>query len=246
MKPTPVAVLLIALVLSGCGTSPAPADPSDFKEIPGIGSTRIDVPRPTSPSTSTCTADGLPEPSEETVADRVSALRAIGFFVDRADATDDEIATEVAASIKAEWGDQIGPADPLFDLLVAGQDPDRIWWRDLEADVSDGNLVYQITLAEWGGISVGSFSPSAITERWDSDAGPVTVTFELDGTEHALQPSYLEDWIDLGILTGINELVASSGRRFESYRAFDQTAFVASLTADERLTLERDRGWCFE
>jgi hypothetical protein len=241
-----VAVLVAGLLSGGCGATDPTADSSDFVEIPGLGSTRIDVPRPTSPSTTTCGADGLPTPSAESMTERVSALRAIGLFADRTDASDEDVTADVATSIKAEWGEQIAPDDPLIDLFVAEQDHDRVWWRDLEADVAEENHVYEQTLTEWAAISVGSFSPTAISEQWDSPAGPVTVAFELDGATQSLDPAYLEDWIDLGILTGINERIASSGRRFESYRAFDQTAFVMALTPDERLALARDRGWCFE
>ncbi len=241
-----VAILLGGLVCGACGSSGAADDPSDFVELPGLGSTRIDIPRPTSPSTSTCAADGMPTKSDDSVAERVAALRATGWFADRAAATDEAVAADVMASIEEAWGSQVTPDDPLIDLFVAEQDHDRVWWRDLEADVTEDNRVYETTIAEWGAISVGSFDPTDITEAWDSFDGPVTVTFEIDGVERTLRPAVLEDWIDLGILVGINDLIASSGRRFESYRAFDQTAFVVAVTADERRALESERGWCFE
>lgn len=246
MKRAVVALLLLVLPVLGCDSLPGAPDPSDFAVVPGLGATRIDVPRPTSPTRSTCTADGRPTPSAESVAARVTALRSIGLFTSRGDATEAEVAAEVEDSIKAAWGDQVGPDEPLLDLFVAAQDVARVWWQDLEADVSDGNEVYVQTLAGWGGISAGSFDPKAIAEQWASESGPVTVTFELDGIEQTLHPAYLEDWIDLQVLGEINGLIASSGRRFESYRSFDQTAFVISLTPDERAALEHDRGWCFE
>ena len=40
--------------------------------------------------------------------------------------------------------------EPLLELFVAEQDHTRTWWRDLEADVVDGNHVYETTLAEPG------------------------------------------------------------------------------------------------
>jgi hypothetical protein len=74
----------------------------------------------------------------------------------------------------------------------------------------------------------------------------VTVSFTLNGKPETLKPAYLEDWIDPTILTRINELIAASGKQFELYRAFDQTLYLTVLTAAEKRTLERDRGWCFE
>lgn len=105
--------------------------------------------------------------------------------------------------------------------------------------------VYVTTLEEWAAISKGAFEPADIHETWDGGEGPVTVTFTLDGEHVELRPEYLEDWIDPRILTPINERIADSGRRFELFQAFDQSAFVMALTDAERNALQA-RGWCFE
>ena len=234
------------LTLSGCvWPSGEPAGSGGFVDIPGVGSTRIDVPRPTGPSSADCDADPLPPASDATITDRVADLRRIGLFADRTDLTDAALAVEVEASITEAWGSLPDTPSGIIDLAVAEQDQTRVWWRDLEADVSDGNEVYAQTLADWGEISVGAFEPMDITETWDRAEGPVIVEFDHDGTRHFVAPTYLEDWIDPGILVGINQLITGSSRRYELYRAFDQTAFVMALTDDERRALE-GRGWCFE
>jgi len=232
--------------LSGClGQSGEPAGSGGFVDMPGIGATRIDVPRPSGPSSAVCDVDPLPPASDAMIADRVADLRKIGLFTDRADLTDAALAVEVEAAISETWGASPDMPPGILDLAVAEQDRTRVWWCDLEADVIDGNDVYAQTLAEWGEISVGVFEPTDITETWDGTNGPVIVEFDHHGTRHLLAPAYLEDWIDPGILAGINELIAGSGRRFELYKAFDQTAFLMALTNDERHALE-GRGWCFE
>ena len=184
-------------------------------------------------------------PADQSIRQRAAALREIGWFADRAESTEAELGDEIAAAMAETLGEAVGPDDPYLELLVAEQDPSRVWWSDLEADVSDGNGVYVATLQEWAAISSGAFAPSEIEETWASEVGPVTVAFELAGTRHELHPTYLEDWIDPMIATSINELIARSARRFEFVEAFDQTAFVVALTADEKAALE-DRGWCFE
>src|SRR5690242_4944719 len=83
---------------------------------------------------------GIPE--DETVAERVAALRAIGLFADRAELTDEALATSVQAGLDEWWGDLDG-AGWFQELAVAEQDRSRVWWQDLEADVSDGNEVYR-------------------------------------------------------------------------------------------------------
>jgi hypothetical protein len=238
-------VLAVALAaISGCAGG-AGQGSGDFVEVPGIGQTRVDVPRPTSGAGAVCDADPFPPASEETIEERVAALRAIGLFADRPDLDDAALAAEVEAGIADVWGDTLEPDDPLLDLIVAQEDRQRVWWQDLEADVLDGNDVYVETLQGLAAISLGAFEPEGVRERWASGEGPVTITFSLADRAHEITPAYLEDWIDPGILVPINELIASAGRRFELYKSFDQTAFVMALTDAERQGLEA-RGWCFE
>ena len=232
--------LLVIVLLTGCAGRRD--DTGDFAEVPGIGATRIDVPRPANDATADCTAALA---TDETIVERVAGLRRIGLFADRAALTDEALGDEVTAAVKEVWGDQLKSDEPLMDLFVAEQDTDRAWWRDLEADVAEGNEVYATTIEEWAAISVGAFTVSGIRETWVSENGPVTVAFERDGISHLLRPEYFEDWIDPRIATPINALIAPSGRRFEFFQAFDQTAFVMALTSDERAALEH-RGWCFE
>jgi hypothetical protein len=238
-------VLAAALAaVSGCAGG-APRASGDFIEVPGIGGTRIDVPRPTTGTDPVCNASPLPPASEDSIPERVAGLRSIGLFAEQPDLDDAAVAAEVEAGIVDIWGDSLKPDDPLLDLIVAAEDPERVWWQDLEADVADGNDVYVETLQGWAAISQGAFEPTGITEDWASGEGPVSIAFSLGGEPREITPAYLEDWIDPGILTPINELIAPSGRRFELYQAFDQTAFVMALTDVERQGLEA-RGWCFE
>lgn len=234
-----IAVAVVGSLLGGCAAFGADSD--DFVTIPGLGETRIDVPRPTSGQGAGCV---LHLPVGETVTERVTDLRTLGLFADRHDLSDVELGRQVAAAIATTWGSDIGPDDPLLDLFVAEQDHSRTWWHDLESDVTDGNHVYETTLAEWAAISSGAFAPSAVHEAWASETGPVSVTFEMSGATHDLAPQYLEDWIDPGIAEPINELIAPSGRQFTFLQSFDQTAFLMALTPDERAALEA-RGWCF-
>ncbi len=238
--------LLVAIISAGCSVGDRGAVGSgEFVDVPGLGSTRIDVPRPTGAGSAPCDDDPLPPASDTPIATQVADLRKLGLFADRADQSDAALTAEITAGLTDSWGGEEKVPPQLLDLVIAEQDRARVWWRDLEADVSDGNAVYAQTLAELGEISQGAFLPSDILETWASESGPVTVTFQLDGEPQKLSPAYLEDWIDPGILVGINAAIADSARRFELYKAFDQTAFVMALTSDERGALEA-RGWCFE
>jgi hypothetical protein len=240
-----IAGTVAALVLGGCSAlDRTPAASGEFADVPGLGSTRVDVPRPTSALSAPC--DGaLPSVSDASIETRVAALRKLGLFADRAGLSDEDLSAEITAALGDTWGDVSQIPDRLVDLAVADQDRHRVWWRDLEADVVKENEVYAQTIAEWGEISEGDFLPTDIVETWSGDAGPVVVTYKLAGVEQRLTPAYLEDWIDPTILVPINGSIAASGRRFELYKAFDQSAFVMALTGDERAAFEA-RGWCFE
>jgi hypothetical protein len=158
--------------------------------------------------------------------------------------SDAELAAEIETQVTSTWGDLITPDDPYLELLVAEQDPHRVWWRDLEADVGSGGGVYVATLEEWAAISVGTFAPTAITETWAGEEGPVRVSFEMDGTTHVLEPDYLEDWIDPRILGPINQLIEPTGRQFRMLAPFDQSALVMAMTDAEIVAFEA-AGWCF-
>ena len=229
-----------ALLVSCAGPGATPTN-DDFVAVPGLGSTRIDVPRPDT-SQQACT---LALPGDESLTQRAVALRDIGLFADLKGLSDQELGEELEAALTEEWGERIPDDRPLFELLVAALDRTRVWWGDLEADVADGNDVYASTLAEWAAVSADSFQPEQIEETWESEAGPVTIRFTLDGDEVELTPEYLEDWIDPRIISPINERIAASGRQFTLVKAFDQTAFLLALDPGERAALEA-RGWCFE
>jgi hypothetical protein len=237
--------ILVAVVGCGGTATPSPGDPDDFAEVPGMGLTRVDVPRPAGAASAPCDDDPLPPSTDETTAERIAGLRAAGLFADRTGVTDDALAAEVDQKLAALWGDDLAVDDPLRDVAVAEQDASRVLWIDLEADVVGGNEVYVAILEQLEAIALGAFEPTGVTETWAAEEGPITVAFDLGGSHHELRPAYLEDWIDPGILVGINARIEGSGRRFELYRAFDQTALMLALTDPERQALEA-RGWCFE
>jgi hypothetical protein len=239
-------VAVLTSLFAACSMLGPTADGSgDFADVPGVGRTRVDVPRPTGKASAPCDEDPLPPVSDAPIETRVVDLRRLGLFGGRPDTSDAALIDEVTRSLADRWGDPADVPAPLLDLAIAEHDSTRVWWRDLEADVVEGNDVYVQTIAEWGEISVGAFLPTAITETWSGDSGPVTVSYQLDGEEKTLSPAYLEDWIDPGILVPINESIEGSGRRFELYKAFDQTALVMVLTDEERRAFE-GRSWCFE
>ena len=132
----PITLAVLVALLGACGGGAAGEDAGDFIEVPGLGPTRVDVPRPATTGREAC---ALALPADGSLEDRLTGLREAGLFADRADPVAD-LADEIERSIAEMWG-PIDQDDPLFELFVAEQDPSRVWWRDLEADVGAGSEV---------------------------------------------------------------------------------------------------------
>ena len=120
----------------------------------------------------------------------------------------------------------------------------EVWASDPEADVCAQNKVYSKVLPQWANISCGAFTPSGIVEHWESDSGPIALTFQLNGHRVSISPHYEDDWIDLGVLQQINELISASGRQFEC--AVDGNfVLVLCLTPEQKTTMLKQRKFPF-
>lgn len=181
--------------------------------------------------------------SPERLREFVAAYRPLGFLADGAEKSLEEQLATLMPLTKGL------PGDPRQDwrddlLALAVVDSDNLWWDDLEADVCDGNKVYEEMLVELAFITQGRFRPANIEEKWESEKGPVAVSFDLSGVRHTVSPEVNDDWIDLGILDGIRALLPEGGPQFEVAEQKDQTATILFLTADQKRGLEA-LGWKF-
>ena len=175
----------------------------------------------------------------------IDYFRKIGFFVDFKNNTDIEIFRIISEEHQNKYGESLNPNDSFFDLHITSFDKSRVWWKDTESDVCSGNNSYTKFLNELSKISRGSFNPSNITEKWESEEGPINIEYDLDNTHHNINPNFIDDYLDIEILRDINNQIASSGFRFEQFLPFDQTAFILVLTKKEKTDLKRKRGWKF-
>jgi hypothetical protein len=130
MRPRVLGLALALTGVVGCAGGGVQQPSGDVMNIPGVGETRIDVPRPTGDrptdtANPACDGSPLPPTSGASIKERVAALRAIGLFADRAGLDDTALAAEVKADIADLWGEAFEPTDPMLDLIVAEQDPQR-------------------------------------------------------------------------------------------------------------------------
>lgn len=183
--------------------------------------------------------------NQKKLRNSIRFFRKIGFFAEDVDISDSEIIDIINKKHLPLFGEEINPKDPLSDLLLLSHDHNRVWWKDTEADVLDGNNVYIDFINDLSSISRGIFLPSNVSETWESDEGPITIEFELGEKKHIIKPKYIYDYIDVEIIKEINMYTSSNKYKFEMYRPFDQTAFIVVLSKKEKRLLQRMRGWVF-
>lgn len=124
----------------------------------------------------------------------------------------------------------------LLDL-----EPKTIVWIDLECNPVP---VYSEWFEELAEISRGSFEPSNVVESWETKEGPIQVEFELGDKKYSVNPKYKGDWLDLGVLHSLNDIIRSSGYQFEVPVREDQTARMLCLNSGQKEVLDK-RGWVF-
>ena len=70
--------------------------------------------------------------------------------------------------------------------------------------------------------------------------GPVTINFTLYGQKKEIHPEYFYDYMDLGILKEINDMIKDSGYAFAAVQ-LDQEVFVTVLKAEEKRKIQQER-----
>ncbi len=174
----------------------------------------------------------------------VRFYRPLGFFEHEAKLTDEALAKKLMKQLREEYGEaQIDRSDPRFsDHYLLALDRDQVWADDLEADVAAGNDVYATVIADWAKLSAGQLKVSKVTERWESDDGPVTLKFSINGTPTEITIKQKDDWIDpIDILEALNQALKGSGYHY-AFGAVDQTGYVvfAKQTALDAMRRERN------
>lgn len=170
----------------------------------------------------------------------ITELGKLGFFADSAHLSIQERVVAIKAAYEARHGRPYTMSDDFRDPRLAALDPTRVWWRDAEADVAQGNHVYSDVLAEWAKISRGLFVPEDVRETWSSPEGPIEVVFRHQGESYTLHPTFDHDWLDFDALGRVNACLTD--HEFMTVHTGDQTAFVVCCTVDEGVKLQ-DRGW---
>ncbi len=143
-----------------------------------------------------------------------------------------------------QWSKALDPNKPWDDVYLLSLDRERVWTDDPECDVCAYNRVYSEVIPEWSRLAKDEFNPRDIEERWESETGPITVSFTLNGVRCGIRPEYLDDYLDLSILTQINGLISATGVQFVC--ASDVNfAIVFAVREETRRKLLKERRFPF-
>jgi hypothetical protein len=196
----------------------------------------------------------------------LSTLRQCGFFESFNGQSDAQVAATFLENLRLRYADNsfyqqfpqhrpdqqlltsfsAAPSPGDFKLLAA-YDEARVWAGDMEADVCAGNNVYARVIEQYAQLSMGALQPTAIVEHWDSEEGPVTVSFESKGQHFATELAYYNDWIDGEIFSLLDDAMRSQGFVSVIRAEVDtgQDVFFVRATEEEKQRMEQLLGWSF-
>jgi hypothetical protein len=181
-------------------------------------------------------------------------LRQAGLFEDYKNLNDDSLTQRLSSIAKEQhlWElfdayDSIQDED-YINLKIAQLDPKRVWWHDLEADVLNGNMVYASTVKEFVELSGGFLRAEQIKEEWETDNGPVHISFQDGETLRAFQLKSNDDWYDDDFFDYMEKFMTANGSpcNLYLYIGTGQDAFVIRLTKAEKEMVEQKMHWKLE
>lgn len=189
---------------------------------------------------------------EKWFPESVKYFRSMGFFDEYKSLTNKELENKLA-TLQAKDYSKLMYND--FDLLNWSKK--IFWWiSDFEKDVMKGGNVYVKILKEWSNISRGIFRPENIKEIWESETGPIHVSFTLNKKTCTINPKYLDDYVDDTALKQIIILVNKILRESKYNYNFEicsripgerlEGLCVIVLSPEEKQKLEKERDWKFE
>ena len=125
-------------------------------------------------------------------------LRA-GFFEKYTDKTDKEV-IKILHKKRINDYTQLyksyyDPGMSLSAIELASLDEDKMLYLDLEADVCNENKIYCEVIKMFDKLGKEDFNPTQISEFWESETGPIHVSFIVDSDTIKINPDFKDDWL---------------------------------------------------
>lgn len=181
-------------------------------------------------------------------------LRQAGLFEDYKSLSDDSLIHRLSSIAKEQhlWEEfdfyDSTQNEDYINLKIAQLDPKRVWWHDLEADVLNGNMVYADAVKEFVELSGGYLRAEHIKEEWETDNGPIHISFQDGDTLRTFPLKSYDDWYDEDFFNHMEKFMTANGSpyKFYVYIGTGQDAFVIRLSKTEKEMVERKMRWKLE
>lgn len=193
--------------------------------------------------------------SNDSIKVSIRQLKEIGFFKDYKQYTIDQIFEILHHRRIREYSEIFqGYYDPGMELEkyeILALDTTQVVFGDTEADVAKGNNAYISLLNTFSIASAGIFGPTNIREDWETDKGPINVSFVSNGDTINFKASYYDDYLDEKIFDIINQemlkkgdekfFFVSDGEELE----FGQEYMFIRMTPSQKDSVEKALRWKF-
>lgn len=191
----------------------------------------------------------------DNVIKNISILRQAGFFSDYKDLSDKEVYNYLHQLRIKEYSETFGkhydPGMNLGALELSILDKTKVIYLDLEADVCADNKVYTDVIKMYDKVGMSDFNPENIIEKWDSETGPIEISFHENGKLIKFSPEYQDDWIHESVFRICEEIIRGKGNLRlmiclgEDGDGFGQDIAIMRLNNEEQKILENDLNWKF-
>ena len=193
-------------------------------------------------------------PKEEVIKS-IGLLKKAGFFENYKNLSATQTFDSIYELRKREFREilesDIDPTMNLDPIEIAEYDRSKLLFIDLEADVFNGNEVYKSVINRFSELSNGQFQPIEIKEVWESDEGPITVSFSSDNQLTEFVPEYNNDWLHESVFEVCSGKVAEKQVRLvyclgkDGY-GYGQAIAIMRLSKSEQIILEKGLNWKFD
>lgn len=192
--------------------------------------------------------------SKEDVIEKIEVFRQAGFFEKYDGLSNSEVYDKIYEERKKYYSEIFErPYDPGMDLEaidLAAYDKKKVLFLDLEADVGKDNDVYVEVIKSYSELSNFIFKPIEIVETWESETGPIEVSFKSNDSTITFSPAYQYDWLDVSVFILCQKELNKKGIRIvdcldEDGSGYGQAIAMMRLTEEEQKILENGLNWKF-
>lgn len=191
--------------------------------------------------------------SLDTVKAKIITLRKYGFFERYSWSSNEDMFDSLYETRIADYSRVyhrfVDPGMQVEDYQLLYLDKERSVFGDSKAGVFEGRYVDLITA--FGKASNGLFTPTNITEKWESDTGPITVSFIHKEERIEFKPKQNNDWLCEQVFEIINVQMTKNGpQKFYRFlgtngQGLGQYFLYVRMTKEQKNRLEATFPWKF-